>query len=92
MRVSRDFHSPWATAPTDDDRFAAYLAGMAVGLWADEAEVAEAWRPRAIVGPTGRPDRDRWKEAVNRARDWLPGLSSLPFCGLTQLGKVLLDA
>jgi ribosomal-protein-alanine N-acetyltransferase len=26
MRVSRDFHSPWATAPTDDDRFAAYLA------------------------------------------------------------------
>ncbi|HTU28498.1 MAG TPA: GNAT family protein [Solirubrobacteraceae bacterium] len=26
MRISRDFHSPWATAPTDDDRFAAYLA------------------------------------------------------------------
>jgi ribosomal-protein-alanine N-acetyltransferase len=26
MRRSRDFHSPWATAPTDDDRFAAYLA------------------------------------------------------------------
>jgi ribosomal-protein-alanine N-acetyltransferase len=26
MRVSRDFHSPWATAPTDDDRFSAYLA------------------------------------------------------------------
>jgi ribosomal-protein-alanine N-acetyltransferase len=26
MRSSRDFHSPWATAPTDDDRFAAYLA------------------------------------------------------------------
>ncbi len=26
MRVSRDFHSPWATAPTDDERFAAYLA------------------------------------------------------------------
>ena len=26
MRASRDFHSPWATAPTDDDRFAAYLA------------------------------------------------------------------
>ena len=23
MRISRDFHSPWATAPTDDDRFAA---------------------------------------------------------------------
>ena len=26
MRVSRAFHSPWATAPTDDERFAAYLA------------------------------------------------------------------
>jgi ribosomal-protein-alanine N-acetyltransferase len=26
MRVSRAFHSPWATAPTDPDRFAAYLA------------------------------------------------------------------
>jgi ribosomal-protein-alanine N-acetyltransferase len=26
MRLSRAFHSPWATAPTDNDRFAAYLA------------------------------------------------------------------
>ena len=26
MRDSRDFHAPWATAPTDDERFAAYLA------------------------------------------------------------------
>jgi ribosomal-protein-alanine N-acetyltransferase len=26
MRVSRSFHSPWATAPIDDERFAAYLA------------------------------------------------------------------
>ena len=26
MRISREFHSPWATAPTDDERFAAYLA------------------------------------------------------------------
>ena len=25
MRVSRNFHKPWATAPTDDERFAAYL-------------------------------------------------------------------
>jgi hypothetical protein len=23
MRASREFHSPWATAPTDDERFAA---------------------------------------------------------------------
>jgi ribosomal-protein-alanine N-acetyltransferase len=26
MRASRTFHRPWATAPTDDDRFAAYIA------------------------------------------------------------------
>src|SRR5215475_1835912 len=26
MRASRAFHSPWATAPTDDERLAAYLA------------------------------------------------------------------
>jgi ribosomal-protein-alanine N-acetyltransferase len=26
MRASRAFHSPWATAPTDAERFAAYLA------------------------------------------------------------------
>jgi ribosomal-protein-alanine N-acetyltransferase len=26
MRASRTFHRPWATAPTDDDRYAAYLA------------------------------------------------------------------
>lgn len=26
MGVSRSFHRPWATAPTDDERFAAYLA------------------------------------------------------------------
>jgi [ribosomal protein S5]-alanine N-acetyltransferase len=26
MRASREFHAPWATAPTDDERFAAYLA------------------------------------------------------------------
>jgi ribosomal-protein-alanine N-acetyltransferase len=26
MRASREFHAPWASAPTDDERFAAYLA------------------------------------------------------------------
>jgi ribosomal-protein-alanine N-acetyltransferase len=26
MRASRSFHKPWASAPTDDDRFGAYLA------------------------------------------------------------------
>jgi ribosomal-protein-alanine N-acetyltransferase len=26
MRISRSFHRPWATAPTDEERFSAYLA------------------------------------------------------------------
>lgn len=26
MRASRSFHKPWASAPTDEDRFAAYIA------------------------------------------------------------------
>jgi ribosomal-protein-alanine N-acetyltransferase len=29
MRASRSFHRPWATAPTDNDRFDAYLADAA---------------------------------------------------------------
>jgi glycerol kinase len=58
---------------------AAYLAGMAAGMWADEDDVAAAWKPRAIVEPTGRLDRDRWREAVERARGWVPELSTLSF-------------
>jgi glycerol kinase len=58
---------------------AAYLAGMAVGTWADEEEVAAAWTPRAIVEPTAMLDRDRWRAAVDRARAWIPELSTLSF-------------
>ncbi|MDQ1440728.1 MAG: glycerol kinase [Acidimicrobiaceae bacterium] len=58
---------------------AAYLAGMAVGTWADEEEVADAWKPRAIVEPTAELDRDRWRAAVDRARAWIPELSTLSF-------------
>ena len=40
---------------------AAYLAGMAVGTWSDEEDVAAAWVPREVVepqrrrGPAGHP-------------------------------------
>ena len=30
---------------------AAFLAGMAVGTWADEQDVAAAWAPRQVVEP-----------------------------------------
>jgi len=63
---------------------AAFLAGMAVGLWADEAEVAAAWIPRAEVLPT-RSDpertaaRSRWLEARSRAEGAIPELSGIDF-------------
>jgi glycerol kinase len=58
---------------------AAFLAGMAVGAWADEGAVAQTWAPRAVVEPRGKPDRDRWISARDRARGWVPELSALDF-------------
>lgn len=58
---------------------AAYLAGMAVGTWAGEDEVAAAWRPRRVVEPRRRPDRERWRATVARAAGTVPELSALRF-------------
>ncbi len=48
MRASRSFHRPWATAPTDDDRFAAYLADSRRVDF--EAMLVCRFEDRAIVG------------------------------------------
>jgi glycerol kinase len=58
---------------------AAFLAGMAVGIWADEDEVAATWSPRSTVEPARTTDRRRWQEACERARGWIPELSALDF-------------
>jgi glycerol kinase len=58
---------------------AAYLAGLAIGTWADEAEIAAKWSPSRVVEPARRPDRDRWRAAVDRARQTVPELSTLDF-------------
>lgn len=60
---------------------AAYLAGMALGTWADEQEIAERWSPRAVVEPSPRraSRRDRWLEARRRAERTVPELSALEF-------------
>jgi glycerol kinase len=58
---------------------AAYLAGMAAGIWADEAEIASKWVPARVVEPARKPDRARWKEAVERAKATVPELSTLDF-------------
>jgi len=59
---------------------AAYLAGLAIGVWSEVDELAQLWEPAQVVQP--RPsyaDRDRWKEAVERSKAWIPGLSELHF-------------
>jgi glycerol kinase len=54
---------------------AAYLAGLAVGLWRDTGEIGRQWQSSATYEPKMPPDeRERlyadWKRAVARARDW----------------------
>ena len=58
---------------------AAYLAGLAVGVWHDEGEIAGAWAPRRVVEPRRTPDRDRWRQAVARAMGAVPELSAVRF-------------
>lgn len=58
---------------------AAFLAGLAVGIWRDESELAATWSPRERVEPRRKLDRDRWREACRRAARWLPDLSAVDF-------------
>jgi glycerol kinase len=58
---------------------AAYLGGLAVGVWGSFDDIAAAWHPRAVVEPTARLDRQQWTRAIERARGWIPDLSALDF-------------
>ncbi|MCU4184076.1 glycerol kinase [Acidiferrimicrobium sp. IK] len=58
---------------------AGYLAGLAVGTWRGEEDIAEAWAPKHTVEPANGADRDRWRAAVERAREWYPELTALQF-------------
>jgi glycerol kinase len=63
---------------------AAYLAGMALGVWADEDEVAQAWTAQQVVEPTSGEARrsslrTRWLEARDRSLKTIPELSGLDF-------------
>jgi glycerol kinase len=54
---------------------AAYLAGLAVGFWSSEKEVAEQWAIDRTFEPQMSADqRDSlykgWKRAVERSRNW----------------------
>jgi glycerol kinase len=50
---------------------AAFLAGLAEGVWGSTDEIAGVWRADALVEPAGPPAaRDVWSRAVQRARSW----------------------
>ncbi|HLH47663.1 MAG TPA: FGGY-family carbohydrate kinase, partial [Acidimicrobiales bacterium] len=60
-------------------RGAGYLAGLAVGLWADEEELAGAWQPAEVVEPSRAADREQWRTSVERAKAWYPELTAVQF-------------
>jgi glycerol kinase len=51
---------------------AAFLAGLAVGEWSSQAELAATWRLDRRFSPEPRDDPAyaRWREAVGRAKGW----------------------
>jgi len=60
-------------------RGAGFLAGVAIGMWTDLGQADEIVRPRAVIEPAGRPDREGWLEARNRALRTIPELSRVAF-------------
>jgi glycerol kinase len=58
---------------------AAFLAGIGVGTLGGLDELDALWVPRDVVEPGAPTDRDRWREAVDRARGWHGELSALEF-------------
>jgi glycerol kinase len=55
---------------------AAYLAGLAVGYWKDQAELADQWQVEQVF-PSSMPEADvdelkrRWKKALERSKSWV---------------------
>lgn len=54
---------------------AAYLAGLAVGFWQDEAEIVGQWKEERRFEPAMSADRresmmTKWHRAVDRSREW----------------------
>jgi len=57
---------------------AAYLAGLAVGFWKDEAEIGALWARDRTFNPSIPRDQaaarmGEWRRAVERSRGWAPG-------------------
>jgi glycerol kinase len=58
---------------------AAFLAGLARGVWGGWDDLAATWSPEAAVEPGPPLDRERWKDAIRRSSGWFGDLSSLDF-------------
>ena len=63
---------------------AAYLAGLATGVWADEAETAALFRPKRVaepaLGDAARAEaRRRFAAAVEGCAEWVPELAAITF-------------
>jgi glycerol kinase len=63
---------------------AAFLAGLAIGTWKDEDDIAATWTPRRVVEPSIAVEdhgirRDRWLRARVRSEATIPELSGLDF-------------
>jgi glycerol kinase len=63
---------------------AAYLAGLAIGTWKDEYDIAGTWTPRRVVEPSISAEehgtrRERWLRARIRSEATIPELSGLDF-------------
>ena len=57
---------------------AAYLAGLAVGLWKDREQIATQWSVERRFEPRRRPEEmeplhENWQRAVQRAQAWERG-------------------
>jgi glycerol kinase len=58
---------------------AAFLAGVGAGTWNTLAEAAATSSPMRVVEPRQPLDRGAWVAALERAQEWIPGLSALDF-------------
>jgi glycerol kinase len=58
---------------------AAFAAGLALGVWSGDDEIAATWQPAQVVEPVGSFDRERWADTLRRAERWFPDLSAISF-------------
>jgi glycerol kinase len=56
---------------------AAFLAGLATGVWGSIDDADRVWAPARVAEPGARLDRVAWARAVERAAGWIPELSAL---------------